>query len=396
MRILRLSAIVVSIIVMFIFVCLFVDAIYLDVTRTSKHRNIVGIDFGVYYTAGRMTLSGDINNIYNRPQHHANLEKVLNREVAGFLPWVYPPTFLLMVIHFAHLPYYYALITWVVLTFALAVFAAYLLIPKHKEIAFLICGFPGIVWNLYWGQNAFLNTALIGLGLHFMEGNPVLSGFMFGLLTYKPQLAFFPLVLLFLTKNWKVLSWSIVFSLLLSLFCVGLFGFDIWLSFFDAFFESSSLYLSSAWKGSRNIQPTLYSSLRLLGLNGSIAMALHAFVAIAVTFFSVWVWKKTDRFALRGSILVVGIFLTMPYFLQYDLMVLAIPFMLLYYDCLEYGSYMHEKVLIGFLWLMSLINWPVAQKYGLQLCPFVLIVILAMLIARVKEEQLAVNINNEA
>ena len=168
--------------------------------------------------------------------------------------------------------------------------------------------------NLRWGQNGFLSTALLGFGIFFLEGNPVLAGLMFGLLVYKPQMAVFPLIILLLSKKWRVLKWTVVFAALSVVVSGVLFGFDLWVRFFQSFFSSTAGLLCDNGMSLAPIQPSFYSALRLAGLNDNVSYLLQAMLGILAA-FAVWrVWKKTDRMALRGSALVLGIFLFNPYF----------------------------------------------------------------------------------
>ena len=343
-----------------------------------------GVDFGVYYAAGKMATTGAANSIYDASTHHAVLEEVLNRKLPFMLSWVYPPTFLLTVAPFSYLPYHWALALWLIVTFALAFLAVYLLVPKHRGLALFMCGFPGVLMNLRWGQNGFYNTALLGFGICFLESNPVLSGLMFGLMVYKPQLAAFPLLLLLLTKKWKVLLWSAIFALISVVTSAAIFGYQVWIEFLSVFFSASTNLLTSVWRNTAEIQPTLYSALRIWGLTGVPLQAAVLIAAAGATLWSLWIWKKTDKLILRGSVLILGIFLAMPYYIQYDLMLLSIPLVLLAYDFLENGSKAYERIILAALWFMPMVNWPLVSYTGVQICPFVVLAVMAMLTARVK------------
>ncbi len=138
-------------ILLFCYVSVFSYCLVKEFTGNSKIASPIGVDFGVYYTTGRMVLSGDINDIYNVPVHHAALEANLNRTLPFYLPWLYPPTFLLAIVPLSYLPYPAALVLWGIVTFALALFALYLLVPKVRSLALIACGVPGLFMNLRWG-----------------------------------------------------------------------------------------------------------------------------------------------------------------------------------------------------------------------------------------------------
>lgn len=360
----------------------------MDAKSKVKNPAPVGIDFGIYYTAGQMVINSQTDNLYNHKTFYLKLNKILEREVPEALGWSfpYPPIFLLFIIPFSIFPFRIALILWLLVTFTLAIFAAYLLIPQYKEVVMLVCGFPGVLMNLRWGQNAFLNTALIGLGFYYLDKKPILSGLMFGLLTYKPQIAFFPLLLLLITKNWKVLTWSAVFTIVAAIMSAILFGMSTWYNFIDTLFNSSKTLLATGWEQISAIQPSLYSVFRILGLENRSAIILIGIIAVIITIISTWVWRKTDRSTLKGTVLVLGIFLAMPYYMQYDLMILSIPLILLTYDCLQYGFRSYEIAILALLWFMPLVNWPLVSLTAVQICPFVLFAALTMTFLRVRNK----------
>jgi len=195
-----------SIFVFCFFVFLFTFCIIFENNHKDNPSSPYGVDFGVYYTVGLMVRSGEADDLYNVPVHHAALERNLGRTLPFYLPWMYPPTFLMIVTPFSYLPFTTALVLWLMITLALALFALFRLIPKRKSLAILAVGYPGVIMNLRWGQNGFLNTALLGFGLYFMETNPIMAGVMFGLLAYKPQIALFSYLILLISKKWKVLA----------------------------------------------------------------------------------------------------------------------------------------------------------------------------------------------
>ena len=373
-----------SLILLCAYLFIFFYFIVKDAASSVKIPAPIGIDFGVYYTAGKMVLNGQAADLYNYDLFHFELEKTLGREIPQLLGWVYPPSYLPVIVLFALVPYYISLGLWALLTLSLAIYAGSLLLPKYKYMVWLICGFPGVLMNLRWGQNAFFNTALIGFGLYYLGRKPILSGLMFGLLTYKPQMAFFPLLLLLITKNWKVLIWSGLFAIANIAISAMLFGFNPWYNFLNTFLSSTNALLNTMWIGTSAIQPTIYSFLRFLGVENLTIQFTLAIIAIIVTFVSAWVWRKTDRLTLRGAVMVLGIFLTMPYYLQYDLMILSIPLILLSYDCIQYGHRPYEIAIVTSLWFMPLISWPLVIFTKIQICPFIIFAVLAMVVLRVK------------
>jgi len=345
------------------------------------------VDFGLFYAAGKMTLSGNAAQIFNIPAHHALLERILNTDLPFYLPWLYPPIFLLAIVPFAFLPYHLAMVLWLIITLALALFAVYRMLPKRKELALFMLGFPGVLMNMRWGQNGFLNTALLAISICYLESNPVLSGVMIGLLAYKPQFAFFPFVILLFSRKWKAVLSAVGSAVAVSLLSLLAFGSDVWVQFFGSFFHAFASLGGTEQLSVFSIQMAPYTTLLNLGVDSRVSIAIQGIITVSVILATLWVWKHTKRLPLKGAMMVLGIPLSIPYFMQYDLMILALPLVLLVYDFFENGCSKTEIGLTALLWLLPLINWPLVLATHVQICPPVLIAIAVMILLRVKRDK---------
>ena len=375
-----------SLIFFLAFVFLFLLALIRVTSASSVKGNLLGVDFADYYAAGKMVIAGDIAHVYDVPAHHAVLEQVLGKPTSLTLPWRYPPIFLLLIVPLTLLPFQTALLAWLFTTLALALYCVYRMLPRRKILALLLLGFPGMYMNLLWGQNGFLSAALLAVGVGLIECNPVLSGAMFGLLLYKPQFAVFPLLIILLTKRWKALVSAAITALLASLVSLIVFGPDTWLHFAQSFFGSTENLLATDRASIATIQLSPFNSMLILGTSVMGAILSQAVVSMIASVAVIWVWKHSRNTSLMGAMLVLGIPLAMPYFMQYDLMILAVPLILLVYDLLERGSTKLERATLIFLWLLPLINWPLAILTAVQFAPIVIIALAVMVVLRVKKE----------
>lgn len=345
------------------------------------------VDFGLFYAAGKMTLAGNVAQIFDVQAHHAMTELVLTLALPYFLPWLYPPFFLFLIVPLTLLPFDMALIVWHVLTLAFMLLAARRMLPGHKKLAFFLVGFPGILLNLRWGQNGFLSTALLGLSIAFMETNPVLCGVMIGLLAYKPQLAILPFFVLLITKNWKAMLSAVGTVFSVSLLSVLSFGKDVWIGFFQSLFHTSSYLMETSKEVTSSIQPTLLTTLIDLGVDSRISLTVQMIVAVLAVAVVGWAVLRSERMPLKGIMLVLGMPLIIPYFMQYDLVILGLALVLLIYDFIIYGYTKLEAVMAALLWLMPLINSPVVLFTGIQLCPIVLVAEMVMVGKRILRQE---------
>ncbi|PKM39371.1 MAG: hypothetical protein CVV04_10210 [Firmicutes bacterium HGW-Firmicutes-9] len=346
------------------------------------------VDFGLFYAAGKMTLAGNVAQIFDVQAHHAMTELVLNLTLPYFLPWLYPPFFLFVIVPLTMLPFDVALIVWLALTLEFMIVAARRMLPSHKKLAFLLVGFPGVFLNLRWGQNGFLSTALLGLSIAFMETSPVLSGVMVGLLAYKPQLAILPFFVLLIKKNWKAILSAFSTVISASILSLLIFGKEVWIGFFQSLFHTSSYLMETSKEVTSSIQPTLLTTLIDLGIDSRISLAVQMIVALCAVAVVSWAFLRSKRLTLKGIMLVLGMPLIIPYFMQYDLVILGLALVLLIYDFSVNGYTKLEGVMAALLWLMPLINSPVVLFTKIQLCPIVLIVEMVMIIKRINRENM--------
>lgn len=371
-----------SLFFLFLYLTSFLWGLSLDARAGSGNPSPPGVDFALFYAAGVMVREGLGEEIYQEEAHHQAVEGVLGRETPARLPWLYPPSFLLLILPLTFLPYTPALLLWLAGTLGLMLWSAWGLSGGKGGAALILGGFPGTFLNLRWGQNAFLTTALLGFFLHFTGRRPILAGLFLGLLSFKPQLAFFPFLLLVFSKAWRELFWTVLFSLLTALLSGLFLGFELWLAFFRSLGASSQAALEGAWESVAAIQPTVQTALRIWGLEGSLLTALVLLTGLAAFLSVLWIYGKSARPALKGAAVVLGLFLASPYFLQYDLMLLGLPFLLLLKEFQEEGAGKGEWLLLALLWINPLVSWILVAYTHIQLTPLVLACLLGMLLFR--------------
>src|SRR5690606_24876263 len=147
----------------------------------------LGRDFVAFWSGSALALEGAPEAVFDLDRIHVEQETAVGA-TAGVTAWHYPPTFLLMVLPLAHLPYVAALILWL----ALPVVALWLVLRRlygDGALAAALLLFPGMALCLVSGQNGVITAALMGGALLCLDRRPVLAGILFGVLTYKPHLA---------------------------------------------------------------------------------------------------------------------------------------------------------------------------------------------------------------
>ena len=189
----------------------------------------LGADFSHYWLASSLSLAGNPVTVYNTDDF-IKAQEVAFAPAKYPVPWFYPPTFLVLLLPLATMPYLAALFAWLAVTLS-----GYLLVLRriapHPLTIWLALAFPGTCQNFFHGQNGFLSAALIGGGLLLLEAHPLIGGVLLGLMSYKPHLM--PLIILALVagRYWKALTAMLISAAGLVLVSLMIFDVKVWIAF---------------------------------------------------------------------------------------------------------------------------------------------------------------------
>ena len=208
--------------------CVLAIAIWVATADGPVDRNgkPIGTDFASFYAAGSLVIDGRAGDVYDMAAHYVREQQIFGAGTPHY-GWLYPPVFLLVATPLALMPYLWALAVWQLGTFALylAVIAGVVArMPRRSKVMIgplwlpVAAGFPAVFINLGHGQNGFLSAGLFGAALLALPARPILSGLLFGLLAYKPQLALVMPFALLAGGQWRsVLSAGITIMALVGL-----------------------------------------------------------------------------------------------------------------------------------------------------------------------------------
>jgi hypothetical protein len=329
----------------------------------------LGCDVITFWAASHLALSGHAQDAYNMPL----LFKV--EQIGAILPaqksfaWFYPPSFYLVVLPLALLPYIAAY--W---TFILSTLMAYILVLRRivrgNTAMWCLASFSGLWMNLVVGQNAFLTAAIGGAALLCIERRPILAGLFIGLLAIKPHLAILFPVALIAIGAWRTLITAAVTGITFMAIGTATLGTAVLKGWFaslgDAriFLENGSL----PWAD----MPTMFAFARLLGIPVRWAYLLHGVVAVGAVIVVWRVWRRCHDRNLRCAALMTATFLVSPYLFHYDLAWLAFPIVWLSLDGLRNGWLRGEREVLVIAWLLPMLAVLTATALSVQVGPFVL------------------------
>lgn len=338
--------------------------------RTGKP---VGSDFLVFFAASSAALRGEPAAAYDFAWFQELERDIVKADYPN--PWVYPPTYLLVVLPLALLPYLASLATWTATTLTLFLVTLRRIAP-HPSTIWLALGFSGTFQNFSHGQNGFLIAALLGGGLLALARWPLVAGALFGLAAIKPHLAAPVLVALIAGRHWKAIGAAFLAAGLMILASAWTFGWSTW----DAFLGGARvpLVILENERALWGKMITAYSGARLLGLDFRGALIVQGAVSFAAAGALWWVWSRRTAFPVRASSLCLSVLLFPPYAFSYDLAILALPLAWLGWQSHLENWPDREKVALVVGWVFPVLSPILGIRAGVPVAPLVLLWLLAV------------------
>jgi hypothetical protein len=284
----------------------------------------VGRDFINIWAGVRLALKGHVDQLYDLAAYHNWIGEAFGQKLPFHL-WNYPPTFLLLIWPFALPPYFVGLALYQALSLAFFLWVALALLPAHQRVlgGLLIALAPASLFNLFTGQNGFLTGAMVLLAWRMLERRPALSGMLFGLLTFKPQLGLLVPPVLLMLRAWRVIAVAVAVALAMAGLSVLLFGFQVWQIFFTATRATTVMMLESVDGFFTYMYMSVFYGLRVSGASLSLACVLQGLVALLALGLTLWTLARTTDRERRLPVLISAATLITPYLFDYDLTALS-------------------------------------------------------------------------
>lgn len=341
----------------------------------------IGTDFLGFWAAGRMALEGHATEAYDANLHAASEQHALPwkpGQQAPFVPYLYPPTFLMAAAALALLPYGVALAMWLAATMSIYLASIRGILPAAVLAAL---AFPAVFLNLAHGQTGFLTAGLLGGALLLLDRRPWISGALFGLLAYKPQFGVLIPLALLLGGYWRTIC-AAALTIIATIGCsLALWGPDPWRAFIATLQAVGGYGLESSSDGLEKLQ-SVFAAVRLLGGGIGLAWALQAVFALIGTAAVVWIWRKPVSLALRGAVLSTASLMLTPYLFDYDLLILALPIAWI----ASLGRFLPgEKAILAAAWLLPLLSRIMGKYLHLPVAPLAMVLLLVIALRRVRQ-----------
>jgi hypothetical protein len=336
-------------------------------------------DFAAFWSASFLALSQKPVDVYHFPHIREIILSVIGINYP--VPWLYPPSFLLMVLPLALLPYLASAAVWLGVTMTGYLLVIYCIAP-HPSTLLLALAFPGTFQNFFQGQNGFLSATFLGLGLLLLDRRPFLGGITLGLLSFKPQFMILIPLALAAGRRWQALAGVVAGAAGLAVISGLVLGFDTWTAFWDnlPFARRALEHGYVPWFK----MPTTFVAVNMLGGGLRLAQALQGLVAGLAAAAVLLIWSWNAPLPIRGASLCLGILLLSPYAYDYDLAILALPIAWLAWDGVNKGWCRGEQTVLLLAWLTPFLAPLIARLTNLQLGPVLFLTFLFLLLLRGK------------
>ncbi|AOJ41614.1 hypothetical protein CFB50_23585 [Burkholderia sp. AU33423] len=349
-----------------------------------------GSGFMVFWSASHLMRHGSPWQIYDVPAFSRVLVGLFPTAAHyAFLPWLYPPTYLLVVAPFALLPYAIGYPLFVALGIVLLGVAAWRVsglaaTPGAKRVGWLaLLACPGVIVTATYGQNAMLTAACAALAVHFVDRRPMLAGVFIGLLSVKPQLALlFPFVLI-AARARRAFAWAAAFATAFTALGIATGGIESLHLFTQNAGALRALIIEHGvpfWFAS----PTPFAAFRLAGLPLTLAYAGQAAIAAIAIAAACFVWHRHRDARLRGAMLVIATLAVNPYLWHYELSWLCIPIACMIAIGSQDGWLRGEQSFVAVLWALPLYEFLNPWLRLPQVGPLVMTIALLVLLRRAR------------
>jgi Glycosyltransferase family 87 len=332
----------------------------------TRHIDVLGpgTDWMAFYGAARVYLDGRLALIFDAAAFTAYLNADFGWWLAqpvAFRPWVYPPSFLLLLVPFGTLSLVASYVLFELLS-GIALFAALFTASDRRDARWLAVGSAflcfGAADNVMQGQNGFLTAALLIGGWRAIPCSPLLGGALLGLLTIKPQFWLLVPVALVAGREWKALAAAIIAAVVLAVASAALFGIEAWLRWLE-FARHPDEWIANA----RLFGTSWFAFLAAHGVSWGLAEAAQ----MAVAAISAIVVYLSGRAAMprdqQLAILLAATLIAAPHSSFYDTLLLAIAVTLWLVEAVKRGNALLRSEFALLVWTAPLFEAEIARGF---------------------------------
>jgi hypothetical protein len=298
----------------------------------------------------------------------------------AYLPYLYPPVFLLLSLPLAALPYLASMGAFLAAGYAATCACLKKILPKNWPWL-PVLAMPGAMMNAIITQNGFLSATCFAGALLLLERRPALSGACLGIFAYKPHLAIGIPVALAAARRWRALFSCAATACGLAALSWLAFGTLTWLAFLRATPVTRAALETHAEIWTKLV--SVYGAIRVLHGSAGLGFAAQAIaIAIALVVLARIAARRPGAGA-EISALVSATMLCTPYVMDYDLVCLGVPMAWIAAEATKTGWRRWEKTVLLACYMLPLFARWLNIHAHLPLTPFIGTSLLAIVWERV-------------
>ena len=331
----------------------------LDVTWGYSEPNVItadgyirGSDFIALWPALNLAVGGEAELAYDKTAIQTVQHQLTGIDTRADRRFLHPPTYLFMLFPLGELSYFTALAAWQLLPLL-----GFLLVMSRMGIPwalfFLLPLSGAVVQNIAAGQNGSLSAFFLAGALLTLERRPIVAGVLFGLMTFKPQLALLIAPTLLFGRHWRALIVLAVTVLVGIVMSIAAFGIEPWVAFFRNLFFAQEQLAQGHLPWHRI--PSAFVAARMIGLDTAIAQAVQGVIAVGAFAGVAWTWWRPIRFHLKAALLVAAMPLATPWIHDYDLVILLVPMAWLILDADREQIRTLEIAILALVWIFPVV-----------------------------------------
>ena len=363
------------------FLAFFVAGLGRALFATTPDPAPVDSDFSNYRIAARLTASGEWRDLFGpQPDYFRHMVEAFGADFRWH-NWSYPPHTLLLLWPLSSLGYVPAMAVFLAATGLFYAWAARRFAGEAR-LLLLAAVFPYAAFMVWSAQNGFLTAGLALGGLALRQSRPVAAGILIGLLTIKPQLGLLLPILLLAERRYLAIASAAATTVLLVAVSMAIFGRESWLGYLNHVAPYQVEVMRTFQGTFLSMMPTLYGSLRAIGLAADPALALHLAIGLPVAAAAIAAFFIVPGARWRAIILSLATPLATPYAFAYDLGMTAAGLGLMAYLCAaDPASGWRDRWLLAAAMLAPLATYPLGAL-GYPVAPVFLAAVFVLALMR--------------
>ncbi|WP_374643757.1 glycosyltransferase family 87 protein [Tabrizicola sp.] len=279
----------------------------------------IKVDFRVFWAAAQLALQGEPLAAFDT----ARLGDIHKVDPGAFMPWLYPPGYLVALMPFGALSFSTGFLVFTLLSVLLMGLATRSLSAGSVPVWLAMTLAPAYVPTLIIGQNNLIWLAgLLAALAALRDGRWALAGIFIGCLTLKPQLGLLLPVALLAAGLWRSILVAIITAAILALVPTLMFGPEYWPLLAERLSLMGKSLIHSLPDLFLMVGPMYLMS--LLGLEAETALRLQWGIVGLAAACVAFLWRS-DRYGFDARVagLMLAMLLSAPYLWYYEAAMMA-------------------------------------------------------------------------